>query len=188
MYYIITDELLQQSFDKDKNIILKAAQEVHFSELAELFVKKTIEKYRTLFNPLGLVDDTFQRILDYPYNNIDEVKGIYDNLCVTYRYKNSDNQLEILWDGGSQEEKYAKEWSDTFLSWVDDLTNNPSFVKAILQLTVFNEGKRNLVFVRNSVKAIINEHFEIKIVTRKGIKKVVVLQKKNRKTKKKKAA
>lgn len=187
MYYIITDELLQPSFEKDKNIILKAAQEVHFTELAELFVKKTIEKYRMLFNPLGLVDDTYQKIIDYPYDNTDQIKGIYDNLCVTYRYKNSDNQLEIIWDGTSQEEKYAQEWSEAFLRWVNELTNNPNFVKAILQLTVFNDGKRNLVFIRNTVKAIINEHFDIKIVTRNGIKKVAILQKKKTSRRKKAA-
>ncbi|UXP32451.1 hypothetical protein N6H18_00480 [Reichenbachiella agarivorans] len=181
MYYIVTDELLQQSFEKDRNVILKAAQEVSFADLAQLFVEKTIEKYTELFNPLRLVDDTFQKIMDYPYDNTQEIKGIYDNLCVTYRYKNSDNQLEIIWDGSTQEEKYTKEWSETFLSWVNDLTNNPSFVKAILQLTVFNDGDRNLVFVRNSIKAIINEHFEIKILTRKGVKKVVVLKKKTKK-------
>ncbi|PIB37388.1 hypothetical protein BFP72_03915 [Reichenbachiella sp. 5M10] len=177
----MTDELLQQSFEKDKNVILKAAQEVHFTELANVFVAKTIEKYTDLFNPLGLVDDTYQKIMDYPYHNLDEIKGIYDNLCVTYRYKNSDNQLEIIWDGSSQEEKYASEWKKTFEEWVDTLTNTPSFVKAILQLTVFNDDHRNLVFVRNSVKAMINEHFEIKVLTRKGIKKVVIQQKRKKK-------
>ncbi|RJE75424.1 hypothetical protein BGP76_15165 [Reichenbachiella sp. MSK19-1] len=177
----MTDELLQQSFEKDKNVILKAAQEVHFDELANLIIKKTIEKYGALFNPLGLVDDTFQKIIDYNYHNTTEIKGIYDNLCVTYRYKNCDNQLEIIWDGTSQEEKYATEWTETLLSWIDDLTYNPSFVKAILQLTVFNDGSRNLTFVRNAIKAIINDHFEIKILTRKGVKKVVVYQKKLKK-------
>lgn len=177
MYYIITEELLHQSFEKDKNIILKAAQEVNFEKLSKLMASIVIDSYTTLFNPLGLVDDTYQRILDYQFDNTSELKGIYDNLGVAYRYKYGDNQLEIIWDGMSHEEKYAEEWSKTFKNWVNELSVNPNFVKGILQLSVFNDGDKNVIFVKNGLKAIINDFFEIKIVTRKGLKKVVVNKK-----------
>lgn len=181
MYYIITEELLHQSFDKDKNIILKAAQEVNFETLSKKMESIIIDSYTALFNPLGLVDDTYQQILDYKHNNTAELKGIYDNLGVAYRYKYGDNQLEIIWDGTTHEEKYTEEWSKTFKSWIEELSNNPNFVKGVLQLSVFNDGDKNLMFVKNGLKAIINDFFEIKIVTRKGLKKVIVSKKKLKK-------
>ena len=166
-----------QSFEKDKNVLLKAAQDQIFSDLARRLVEVTISKYSVYFNPLGLVDDTFQQILDYQFNNIGELEGIYENLCVAYRYKYGDNQLEIIWDGKSHEEKYKEDWGQTFERWVNDLTENPSVIKGILQLTVFNENKKNLTFVRNAVKGLINDYFEIKILKRNGVKRVILKEK-----------
>lgn len=163
-----------QSFEKDKNVLLKTAQDQIFNDLAHRLVEMTIDKYSVYFNPLGLVDDTFQQILDYQFDNILELEGIYENLCVAYRYKYGDNQLEIIWDGKSHEEKYKEEWGETFDKWANDLTENPSVIKGILQLTVFNDNKKNLTFVRNAVKGLINDYFEIKILKRNGIKRVVL--------------
>ncbi|MEP2025723.1 MAG: hypothetical protein ABJH98_03985 [Reichenbachiella sp.] len=170
-----------QSFEKDKNILLKTAQDQIFTDLAQRLVEIAIHKYSIYFNPLGLVDDTFQRILDYRFDNTNELVGIYENLCVAYRYKYGDNQLEIIWDGKSHEEKYKEEWSNTFDRWVNDLTENPSVIKGILQLTVFNDKNRELTFVRNAVKGLINDYFEIKILKRNGVKRVVLKEKKLRK-------
>ncbi|UXX79260.1 hypothetical protein N7E81_18050 [Reichenbachiella carrageenanivorans] len=178
---VINQTSFLQSFDKDKNILLKTAQDQIFTDLAQRLVSITIQKYSIHFNPLGLVDDTYQQILDYQFENIEELEGIYENLCVAYRYKYGDNQLEIIWDGKSHEEKYKEEWGETFDRWAHDLTENPSVIKGILQLTIFNESKRNLTFVRNAVKGLINEYFEIKILKRNGVKRVILKEKMLRK-------
>lgn len=170
-----------QNFEKDKNVLLKTAQDQIFTHLAHRLVEITIHKYSIYFNPLGLVDDTFQQILDYQYENLEELEGIYENLCVAYRYKYGDNQLEIIWDGKSHEDKYKEEWGKTFDQWVDDLTENPGIIKGILQLTVFNEAKKNLNFVRNAIKGLINDYFEIKILKKNGIKRVFVKEKRLKK-------
>ncbi|MDW3211378.1 MAG: hypothetical protein R8N23_15990 [Reichenbachiella sp.] len=174
MNHEINQVTFLQSFEKDKNVLLKTAQDRIFSDLARRLVEMTIHKYSIHFNPLGLIDDTFQQILDYQYDNTNELEGIYENLCVAYRYKYGDNQLEIIWDGKSHEEKYEEEWGETFERWVNDLTENPSVIKGILHLTVFNENKKNLTFVRNAVKGLINDYFEIKILKRNGVKRVVL--------------
>lgn len=166
-----------KSFEKDKNILLKNAQDEIFYHLAEKLVQVTIRKYSQYFNPLGLVDDTFQQILDYQNENDAELAGIYENLCVAYRYKYGDNQLEIIWDGKSHEEKYKDEWSETFEKWANDLTENPSIIKGILQLTVFNDSKKNISFVQNAIKGLINDYFEIKILKKNGVKRVFLKEK-----------
>lgn len=177
----INQTIFLQSFEKDKNVLLKNAQDQIFTHLAHRLVEITIEKYSVYFNPLGLVDDTFQQILDYQFDNIEELEGIYENLCVAYRYKYGDNQLEIIWDGKSHEEKYIEEWGDTFDRWANDLTENTSIIKGILQLTVFNDRKKNLSFVRNAIKGLINDYFEIKILKRNGVKRVILKEKPLRK-------
>lgn len=170
-----------QNFEKDKNTILKSAQNIAADVLTRRFTEIAIEQYGVHFNPLGLIDDTVQQIMNYGFENSDELKGLYENLSVAYRYKYGDNQLEIIWDGRSHEQKYIEDWSATFEEWVHDLTKNPSMIKGILQLTVFNEEHRNLSFVRNALKGFINDYFEIKILMRNGIKRVVLKERKLKK-------
>ncbi|MEP2512660.1 MAG: hypothetical protein ABJH72_25015 [Reichenbachiella sp.] len=177
MNKVINQTEFLQNFEKDKNVLLKVAQDQIFNDLARHLVEITIHKYSLYFNPLGLVDDTFQQILDYKFGNVEELEGIYENLCVAYRYKYGDNQLEIIWDGKSHEDKYKEEWKETFDRWSNDLTENPAVIKGILQLTVFNETKKNLTFVRNAIKGLINDYFEIKILKKNGIKRVFVKEK-----------
>lgn len=181
MKKIIDQSEFLQNFDKDKNTILKSAQSQATDVLTKRFVEIAINQYRVHFNPLGLIDDTVQQIMDYDFQNTIELNGLYENLSVAYRYKYGDNQLEIIWDGRSHEQKYVDDWSATFDEWVHGLTENPSMIKGILQLTVFNEEKRNLSFVRNALKGFINDYFEIKILMRNGIKRVVLKERKLKK-------
>lgn len=169
-----SDYLHLEYFEKDRNVILKTSQQSLFNFLAGYLVKVAIDQYKVLFNPLGLVDDTFQKILDYQFENTEVLREVYENLSVMYRYKHGDNQLEIIWDGTTHEEKYAADWTDTFEHWIKELTNNQFFTKAVLQLTVFNDKKSNTFFIQNSVKGMINDYFEVKILKRNGVKKVVI--------------
>lgn len=166
-----------QNFSKDRNTILKKAQEELFNFLAGYMIKKSIDKYTLLFNPLKLVDSTYQKILDYDFEDKSKLSGIYENLSVIYRYKHGDNQLEIIWDGRSHEEKYKEDWINTFDLWIEELTNSATFIKGILHLTALSEDNSNPVFIQNYVKAVINDHFKIKVLKRNGVKKVVIKEK-----------
>lgn len=168
----VSDNHLLENFHKDRNVILKASQEKSFDALTRFLINLSIRQYRVLFNPLGLIDDTFKKIIDYRYENIEVLKGIYENLSVAYRYKNSDNQLEIIWDGRTHETVYTENWSVAFKDWIDDLTQNPYFTKGIIQMTVFADENKNDIFIANSLKGMINQYFEIKILKRNGIKRV----------------
>ncbi|MFY0627203.1 MAG: hypothetical protein JXR07_12965 [Reichenbachiella sp.] len=168
------DDSSLENFHKDRNVILKVAQQQLFNMLSGYLVKVSIDKYKVHFNPLGLVDETYQRILDYQYEHNDELLGIYENFCVVYRYKHGDNQLEIIWDGISHEQKYSDEWMETFEVWIKELTNHSGFVRAILQLTALKTDDSNPFFIRNYIKGIINDFFELKVLKRNGVKKVIV--------------
>lgn len=161
-------------FKKDKNHILKEAQVQGTFSLCKLLFEKTIGSYDTLFNPLGLEDSTSKNIKEFELKDNSNLEGIYENIAAIYRYRYGDSQLEIIWDGKTHQEKFLEDWSSTFKEWVTDLCQNRTFIKGILHLTVFSEQKKNTFFIENSLKAIINEYFDLKVLTRNGIKKVYV--------------
>ena len=143
-------------------------------KLSQLLFNSTIEAYQTLFNPLGLIDDTTEQIQSFDFDDQSLLEGIYENLSAIYRYQYGDSQLEIIWDGKSHHDKFTEDWTRVFCSWTKDLTTNRTFVKGILQLTVFNKGLRNSFFVSNYIKAIINEYFDLKVLKRNGRKRLYV--------------
>lgn len=142
--------------------------------MCKLLFEKTLDAYDTLFNPLGLEDSTTQQIKGFVLKDISNLEGIYENVAAIYRYQYGDSQLEIIWDGKTHHEKFHEDWSASYEEWIIDLCQNKSFIKGILHLTVFSEQKKNNFFVENSLKAIINEYFDLKVLTRNGIKKVYV--------------
>jgi len=175
----ISTHFFLENFSKDRNVILKRSQENSIDTLLKFLVNLAIKKYKILFNPLGLIDDTFDKIIRYQYDGLDQLVDIYENLSVAYRYQNSDNQLEIIWDGRTHDTVYTEKWMEKFKVWTDNLTQNPAFTKGIILLTVFQEvsstdplAGKNDFFIKNSLKAIINQYFEIKILKRNGFKRV----------------
>jgi hypothetical protein len=161
-------------FKKDKNHILKESQVQGTFSLCKLLFEKTIGSYDTLFNPLGLEDSTTKNIKGFELKDNSNLEGIYENIAAIYRYRYGDSQLEIIWDGKTHHEKFLEDWSSIYEEWVTDLCQNRTLIKGILHLTVFSEQKKNNFFVENSLKAIINEYFDLKVLTRNGIKKVYV--------------
>lgn len=161
-------------FKKDKNHILKEAQVQGTFSLCKLLFEKTIHSYDILFNPLGLEDSTTKKIKEFELTDNSSLDGIYENIAAIYRYQYGDTQLEIIWDGKTHHEKFLEDWSTAYSEWISDLCQNRTFIKGILHLTVFSEQKKNNFFVENSLKAIINEYFDLKVLTRNGIKKVYV--------------
>lgn len=123
---------------------------------------------------MGLEDSTTKKIREFKLKDNSSLEGIYENIAAIYRYQYGDSQLEIIWDGKSHHEKFSEDWSNSYEEWITELCQNRSFVKGILHLTVFSEQKKNNFFVENSLKAIINEYFDLKVLTKNGIKKVYV--------------
>jgi len=139
-----------------------------------LLFERTTSSYDTLFNPLGLEDSTTKKIKAFELKDNSNLEGIYENIAAIYRYQYGDSQLEIIWDGKTHHEKFFEDWSNSYEEWIAELCQSKTFVKGILHLTVFSEQKKNNFFVENYLKAIINEYFDLKVLTRNGIKKVYV--------------
>lgn len=169
-----------ENFDRDRNIILKIAQNELFETLAKRLVEIVIEKYNQFFNPLGLIDSTYERILQYQFTDLSSLQEVYENLSVAYRFKYGDNQLEIIWDGTTHERKYAGDWQRVFEEWIDTLSNQPTFVKTVILLTALKEEDTNAFFLQNHLKGIVNDHFEMKVLKRNGVKRVVIKTKLNK--------
>lgn len=147
---------------------------VSSNSLCQYLFEHTVIAYGTLFNPIGIIDDTTRQIQTHRLEDTSVLEGIYENLAAIYRYQYGDTQLEIIWDGKSHFDKFTEDWSTLYKDWLTALLSNRTFVKGILQMTVFNEEGKNTFFIENSLKAIINEYFDLKILSRNGVKRLYV--------------
>jgi hypothetical protein len=160
--------MIQKLFPLDKNYILRQAQSVLEEPLLDLMVFELKKSYTYLYNPLGLLDDTYGQILDsYNYPK-ERVKVIYYQLCGIYRYKFGDNQLELLFDGRTHFEKFQEDWSRQLLQWIRELGNHEQYVKTLLRMTILYDSETRAEWSENHCKAFVNEYFELKIIKRKG--------------------
>lgn len=164
--------MIQKLFPLDKNYILRQAQSVMEEELLEIMVEQMKASYTQLYNPLGLVDDTYGRIIgssDYP---VDRIAVIYEQLSGIYRYKFGSNQLELLFDGRSHLDKYREDWKEQFIQWIQELGAHESYVKTMLRMTVLFDGENRAEFAENRCKSFVNDFFKLKVVKRKGALKL----------------
>lgn len=155
-------------FPLDKNYILRQAQATVQENLIGIMVEELRKSYTRMYNPLGLMDDTYLEImtnLDYPK---DAIKIIYKQLAGIYRYKFGSNQLELLFDGKSHLEKYQEEWSDQLVKWIKEMGLCESYVKTMLRMTLLNNSETKAVFAENHCKSYINGFFQVKIIKRNG--------------------
>jgi hypothetical protein len=160
--------MIQKLFPLDKNYILRQAQSVLEEPLLDLMVFELKKSYTYLYNPLGLLDDTYGQILDsYDYPK-DRLKVIYYQLCGIFRYKFGDNQLELLFDGRTHFEKFQEDWSKQLIDWVRELGNHEQYVKTLLRMTILYDSESRAEWSENHCKAFVNEYFELKIIKRKG--------------------
>ncbi|GGF22958.1 hypothetical protein [Echinicola rosea] len=160
--------MIQKLFPLDKNYILRQAQSVLEEELLETMVIELKKSYTLLYNPLGLVDNTFQQIIETHTYPTDRIKVIYEQLSGIYRFKYGSNQLEFLFDGRSHFEKYKEDWSAQFTNWLRELGTHESYVKTMLRMTVLFDTESRAEFSENRCKSFVNEFFKLKIVKRKG--------------------
>ncbi|PRY89556.1 hypothetical protein [Mongoliibacter ruber] len=160
--------MIQKLFPLDKNYLLRQAQSVLEDQLVEMMVFELKKSYTQLYNPLMLMDETFVRILDTHHYPKDRLQMIYRQLCGIYRFKNGDNQLELLFDGRSHLDKFKDDWSNQLLNWTRELGMHEQYVKTMLRMTILFDSDSRAEWSENHCKAFINQYFDLKIVKRKG--------------------
>ena len=160
--------MIEKLFPLDKNYILRQAQFVLEEELLEQMIYELKRSYTYLYNPLQLMDQTYARILDSFEFPTDRIRMIYRQLCGIYRFKHGDNQLELLFDGKSQFEKFKEDWENSFINYVKELGNHEQYVKTMLRMTVLYDTESRAEWAENNCKAFINQYFDLKIVKRQG--------------------
>src|SRR5690606_22891344 len=107
--------MIDKLFPLDKNYILRQAQFVLEEQLMDQMICELKRSYTCLYNPLQLMDQTYSKILDTFEFPTERVRLIYRQLCGIYRFKNKDNQLELLFDGRSHFDKFTEEWGTGFI-------------------------------------------------------------------------
>ena len=156
-------------FPFDKNYLLEQAQLESKQELLLEMVGLVKEIYLNRYNPLGLMDRSIQQIVETTEYSMVEVGELYDEMAGIYRYKYSSNQLELLFDGKDHIEKYQEDWKDAYLQWIQEFSRSKSFLKAVLEATIFypKDVKSQRAFSR--LRLFISEQFGLKVYKYKGI-------------------
>ncbi len=160
--------MIDKLFPLDKNYILRQAQYVLEEELMDQMVYELKRSYTYLYNPLQLMDQTYSKILDTFDFPVDRIRMIYRQLCGIYRFKNRDNQLELLFDGRSHFDKFKEEWESALISWLQELGQHEQYVKTMLRMTLLYDTESRADWAENHCKAFINQHFDLKVVKRHG--------------------
>lgn len=160
--------MAKKLFPLDKNYILQHAQLAMEKEMVGLMVAEVKNSFTLLFNPLELQDDTYLQILEQPDFPVEHLTVIYRQLAGIYRFRYGSNQLELLFDGRSHLEKYQEDWSVCLKDWLRRLGQQEAYVKTMLRMTLLYDSPSRAVFAENRCKSLINEHFGLFIVKRKG--------------------
>ena len=161
--------MVRKFFPLDKNYLLEQAQIALHDTLLTQLIDRARKTYVEFQNPLGLNDSFSEKILHSEVHNLRPLSAFYLNLAGIYRYKFGDNQLGFLWSGADHTEHYRQEWSSTFADWCARLCQNPQFVQAVLDLTVFLPENRQAHLAENRMNAIMLNLFEVKLHKQKGI-------------------
>ncbi len=126
--------------------------------------------HERIYNPLGLPDALTLRIRGYQlketaerHQQLQALSTFYQNLAGVYRFKFGDNQLEFLWSGEEHLAKYRDEWTSFFYDQVNRFCQNPQFVRAVLDLTVFYPENQNAQLAESRMNAFMLQTFEVKM-------------------------
>ncbi|MCH7407885.1 hypothetical protein MM239_00630 [Belliella sp. DSM 111904] len=160
--------MIQKLFPLDKNYILRQAQTSLEDKALDLMVFELKKSYTALYNPLMIMDTTFNQIIDSYEFPAERIRLIYHQLCGIYRYKFGDNQLELLFDGRSHFEKFQEDWFLQLTMWLRQLGQFEPYVKTMLRMTVLYDTESRAAWSENQCKAFINHYFDLKIVKRNG--------------------
>lgn len=167
--------MLQKYFSRDKNYILKEAQLSLENSLLQYLVDFVKIEYLLRSNPLGISDDTVQKIKKHKSKDYSHLHEFYVNLAGVYRFTYyGDNQLEFIFDGRNDHDKYVEEWNATFRKWVKEFCKHENFIRSVLELTVFYPEDYTPQMAGLRMSAFITRSFEVKIDPQKGIVKMKV--------------
>ena len=157
-------------FPSDKNYILKEVQLDRRNELLHWMVAYTKSYYQIMHNPLGLVDDTISSVRSSEFTDISLLYPVYSRLSAIYRHIHGEVQLEFLFNGDEHFDKYQEEWVLEYKKWIDILFNQKVFLRAIMEITIFNaHSEHQLVLINKRIQSHIEHHFDLKIYRYKGI-------------------
>lgn len=167
--------MLRKFFPLDKNYILEEAQLALEKKLLHYLVDFVKIEYLLRSNPLGISDDTTNKIQKHSCDDLSHLHEFYLNLAGVYRFTYyHHNQLQFIFDGRSDAEKYQDEWETAFTKWIKEFCRHDNFIRSVLELTVFYPQDYTPQMVGLRMGAFITKFFEVKIDPRKGIMKVKV--------------
>jgi hypothetical protein len=159
-------------FPLDKNYILEEAQLSLKQPLLQHLVDFVKVEYLLRHNPLGLADDLATRIKDHDNQDFRHLNEFYMTLMGIFRFTYyHDNQLQFLFDGTNDFEKYQREFSTQFKKWVKDFCKHQNFLRAVLDLTVFYPTDSPVLLMDTRMSTFITQYFDIRIHPLKGIQK-----------------
>jgi hypothetical protein len=157
-------------FPLDKNYILEEAQLSLRQSLLQHLVDYVKVEYLLRSNPLGMNDDASVKIQEHSSNDFRHLHDFYLTLTGIFRYTYyGDNQLQFLFDGRNDFEKYQIEWSGQFKKWTKEFCKSQNFLRAVLDLTVFYPVDSPILMVDTRMQAFIGDFFAMKIHPQKGI-------------------
>ncbi|NJN42387.1 MAG: hypothetical protein HC811_09365 [Flammeovirgaceae bacterium] len=164
--------MIQKFFPLDKNYILEEAQFSIRHSLLHILLDKTKQAYLQRYNPLGIEDALSLRIKKYKPNSLTSLFALYKNMAAIYRYRFGKNQLEFLWDGSDHTIKYQDEWAECFCAWIDVFCENDLFIRAVLDVTVFEIENQKAQLAENRMNNFMLQYFELRIQKKHGIVEV----------------
>ena len=159
-------------FPLDKNYVLEQVQLLLQDDLLRYLVDFVKVEYLLHHNPLGLVDETVQRIRQHQPDNLAPLSEFYITLAGIFRYRYyHSNQLSFIFSGEEPDAVYRREWTTAFKSWVKEMCRHRQFIMGILELTVFYPSEDEARFIGNRLQSFLATFFEVKIHPQKGILK-----------------
>lgn len=159
--------MVRKFFPLDKNYLLEDAQFSLRGALLSSMIDTVKQEYELRHNPLGVCDEWIMKIRNYKPQNLEPLQNFYQTLAGIYRYKFGDNQLEFQWDGVGHSEKYKAEWSGFFNKQISVFCKSELFIRAVLDLTVFNNYSQ---LAENRMNNFMLQTFEVKL--RNGVIRV----------------
>ncbi|MBV6647936.1 MAG: hypothetical protein KI790_20920 [Cyclobacteriaceae bacterium] len=144
----------------EKNYILKEAQGQCKDALIWMWAENNTQAYLALQNPLGLVDDFILSITEAKPSPAFLTEA-YDLLAKTYRQLNPDNQLEFVWDGRSQFQKFQDDWTSWFHNQTARLSSNTKINRVVLKGCMLDPSL-NSSFLSKDLSRAITRQFQPK--------------------------
>ena len=158
-----------KQFKNDKNYILKKIQLETKEKLLKKLIKTSTILYNKKSNPLGLIDKTTDKLKKTKEINYKSLNFFYNKLSTIYRYNHGEVQLSFLWDGTSHEEYYRNRWKSFFKRETNRMSQNLSFLKSVLYLTIFSNKVDEKAEIQYRVSTFLRKDFNIQVFKRKGV-------------------